>query len=149
MEAEELFSLVTVLLGSIVQTLIYFYFCFSISRILKSHNNQFKENMKSLDNYLVTTLIFIGISVTTLLAMSIIDIIDGTNIEGKENIVAFHLRTLQQTIEKTAIFVDITRLSVLLIKLRTDQEKSNIYIRIVHIVLGVSITFLIVLDLLI
>ena len=33
--------------------------------------------MKSLDNYLVTTLIFIGISVTTLLSMSIIDIIVG------------------------------------------------------------------------
>ena len=120
MEAQELFSLITMLLGAVAQTLIFMYYCFSISRILKTHNSRFKENMKSLDNYLITTLSLIGLSVTALLAMSIIDIVDGTNNPLNENKVASHLRTLQQTIEKTAIFVDITRLSVLLIKLRNN-----------------------------
>ncbi len=91
----------------------------------------------------------IGLSVASHLAMSIIDTAHGTNSGPKEDEFASHLRTLQQTIEKSAIFVDITRLTVLLIKLRNYEEKTAIYIRNVHIILGVSITFLVLLDLII
>ena len=149
MEALELLTLIITLLGAIVQTFIFFYYCLSISRILRTHNNQFKENEKKLDNYLVTTLTLIGISVISLLVMSIIDTANGTNSGPTEDLWASNLRTLQQTIEKAAIFVDITRLTVLLIKLRNYEEKSAIYIRNVHIILGFSIAFIVSLDLLI
>lgn len=62
----------------------------------------------------------IGLSVFVLLGMAIIDMAVGTNNAEHEDLVAAHLRTLQQTIEKTAIFVDITRLSVLVSKLKND-----------------------------
>lgn len=148
-EGLELLTLIVTLLGSIAQTFIFLYYCLSIFKILKTHNSQFKENVKSLDNYLITTLTLIGLSVASHLVMSIIDTAHGTNSGPKEDEFASQLRTLQQTIEKSAIFVDITRLTVLLIKLRNYEEKTAIYIRNVHIILGVSITFLVLLDLII
>ena len=90
----------------------------------------------------------IGISVISVLVMSIIDTANGTSSGPTEDLWASNLRTLQQTIEKAAIFVDITRLTVLLIKLRNYEEKSAIYIRNVHIILGFSIAFIVSLDLL-
>ena len=148
-EDQRVFTLIVTLLGAIASTFIFIYYSFSIYKILRTHNSQFKENEKRLDNYLITTLTLIGISVASLLAMSIIDTTYGSNSGPTENEVASHLRTLQQTIEKSAIFVDITRLTVLLIKLRNYTDKTAIYIRNVHIILGVSIFFLVLLDLLI
>jgi peptidoglycan biosynthesis protein MviN/MurJ (putative lipid II flippase) len=94
-EGHALFTLIVTILGAIAQTIVFIYFCFSIYKILRSHNRQFKENEKRLDNYLITTLALIGISVASLLTMSIIDTADGTNSGPTENEIASHLRTLQ------------------------------------------------------
>ena len=93
-EGLALFTLIVTLLAAISQTIIFIYFCFSIYKILRTHNSQYKENVKRLDNYLIITLALIGVSVVSLLAMSIIDTAHGTNSGPTENDFASHLRTL-------------------------------------------------------
>jgi peptidoglycan biosynthesis protein MviN/MurJ (putative lipid II flippase) len=72
-------SLILMLIGAIAQSLIFLFFCISLTRLLKTHNSQSNGDIKRLDNYLITTLLLIGLSVLFLLAMSIIDIAEGTN----------------------------------------------------------------------
>jgi len=94
-EGQALIALIITILGAIAQTIVFIYFCFSIYKILRSHNRQFKENEKRLDNYLITTLVLIGISVASLLTMSIIDTAHGTISGPTEDAIASNLRTLQ------------------------------------------------------
>ena len=75
---------------------------------------------QKLDNYLILTLSLLGCSILCLFIMSLIDFIDK---EDKYDYITNRFRTAQQTIEKTAILLDIARLFNLKIRI---QQKGDI-----------------------
>ena len=70
---------------------------------------------QKLDNYLILTLSLLGCSILCLFIMSLIDFIDK---EDKYDYITNRFRTAQQTIEKTAILLDIARLFNLKIRIQ-------------------------------
>ncbi len=95
---------------------------------------------QKLDNYLILTLSLLGSSILCLFIMSLIDFIDK---EDKYYYITNRFRTAQQTLEKTAILVDIARLFNLQIRIQMKGDiKKAIWI--LHGTLGfiISMTFI-------